>query len=339
MTSQDLLRYPIDQYQRYQDIRQVVTVLSANKPLRILDVGGTTVTTQFLPNEHHIVTINPVRAVNAAVVGSGMQLPFGDGTFDVVISVDTLEHIPYVQRQQFIDELMRLTRAFSVLTAPFASGYNETAEQILNNFFASVLQFEHPSLTEHLENGLPDLDSCLGWIAAHTPHIITIPSGYIHHWLPLMMIHHAMDQLRDGESLQEDLHRLYNYQAYWRDHQPPSYRQVIVASKHAPQNLFDQLQTLFQPPPAAPDLNGVIGLWQALRWQQTIARKDAEFRALMDHKDTEVQAITVTKNAKIDALNTEIEHLRELVTGYESGRVMRFFNWLEHLKQRVWPTL
>jgi SAM-dependent methyltransferase len=55
-----------------------------------------------------------------AVVASGGALPFADGTFDAILCLETIEHIPLVALHHFADELTRVLRPDGIilLTTP-----------------------------------------------------------------------------------------------------------------------------------------------------------------------------------------------------------------------------
>ena len=59
----------------------------------------------------------------APVQARGDRLPFDDAAFDVVLSLDTLEHVPPEQREPFIDELLRVSGDFVVLGFPAGAPY------------------------------------------------------------------------------------------------------------------------------------------------------------------------------------------------------------------------
>jgi hypothetical protein len=302
----ELLSYPFDGYQRYRDVRVIADIIQSqlkNEPLSVLDVGGTPIASKFLSG-YQVVIANIESQAGIQLQSDGTKLPCKDESFDVVISVDTLEHLPKVRRKALIDELLRVTESYAIVIAPFANGYNEVAETTLNDFLVNVIGLEHPCLTEHLRNGLPDLDTCLDWISKVSDNYITIPSGYLHHWLPLMIIRHYLARLSDGHAISMDLDRFYNYKCYWSDHKLPSYRQVVVVSKKENTDVLARIKNAFTPPEEipVPDLNGVIAMWQALRWQQILEERD-----------------------------NEIRRLRELVSGYQSGRFIRFMSIIDQL--------
>ena len=165
--SLDLLDHPFDQYQRYEDVSQVVEAMRAQATcaeFRILDVGGIRLSQRFLARDR-VTPINLEATPGAKLLGSGARLPFADRSYDLVITVDTLEHVPRPQRSAFLTELLRVAIRGIVVTGPFSSGLNEAAEKILLEYITQVLGQQHRFLSEHAEHGLPDLDECLQIIA------------------------------------------------------------------------------------------------------------------------------------------------------------------------------
>jgi hypothetical protein len=324
-TDLELLGYPFDQYQRYQDIRLVLDTIQSQwqgQPLKILDVGGSPITSRFLFN-YAVLSANVLMGAGVQLQCDGSRLPLADGSFDAVITVDTLEHVPEVSRAAFIHELVRVSSSFVIITGPFANGYNEVAEKTLNDFLVNVVGSQHWFLTEHLENGLPDLDTCLQVIARTCESSIAIPSGYIHHWLPLMIIKYDLTRIAGGQDISDELDRFYNYACYWSDHRLPSYRQVVVASKRPDPDTLASIQRAFQRPEETltPDLNGVVAMWQALRW----------------HKVLQVHADALARlRAENDSLRAENQRLNALVAGYASGRFIRFMAAMKQLRDAVW---
>jgi len=56
-----------------------------------------------------------------AIIGDGCRLPFRDKAFDVIVSVDTVEHIPKSLRHNFYKELKRVCKKRIILTCPIQS--------------------------------------------------------------------------------------------------------------------------------------------------------------------------------------------------------------------------
>ncbi len=318
----DLLSHPFDQYQRYEDVSQVVEALRGQvpaAPFRILDVGGTDLSQRFLAHDR-VTPINLEPTPGARLLGNGARLPFADRRFDLVITVDTLEHVPQVQRAAFLSELLRVAACGIIVTGPFASSLNEAAEKILLDYITLVQGHQHRFLSEHAEHGLPEIDECLRIVNQCGAESLVVPSGDVRHWLPLMLIRHGLLETPRGHSLAAELDGLYNATAYWRDHRPPSYRHILVAvyAEFAP-SLAAVQQKFQQSTEAALDLNGVLALWQGARWQIVLQEYEQELRRL---------------NADRQQLLAENARLAQLVTGYESGRFMRFMARLKQMRRR-----
>ena len=89
----------------------------------------------------------PVRA-------SATHLPFRDRSFDAVVSMDMLEHIPRSDRPRAVSELFRVGRSLVVLGFPFGKAsqdFDETALQE-EKFRGLALNWR----TEHVGYRLPD---------------------------------------------------------------------------------------------------------------------------------------------------------------------------------------
>jgi len=301
------LRYPFDQYQCYRDVKEAVDLIQAthpDRPVRILDVGGSPTAWKFLP-EYEVITANLNVTEAISLQSDGTRLSFQDNSFDVVITVDTLEHLPEHLRHTFVDELLRVSADFVIITGPFANGYNEFSEATLNEYLTKAFDVHHHFLQEHLQNGLPGLELCRQWLVDAGAEIIAVPSGYMAYWLPLMVTNLSLAHVQQGEEYAADLAALYNAHRYWADHRLPSYRHLIVAAKRPAET--PRLATIEQhfsqnTPDHAPDFSSIAAMWQAVTWQRALKARDMEIAAL-----------------------------RKQVAGYQSGRVMRLLTALQNL--------
>jgi ubiquinone/menaquinone biosynthesis C-methylase UbiE len=156
------LDLPFDQYQRYRIVADVIERLREDdSPLQILDVGGGEgIILNFLPEDR--VTIldqaEPEEVVPGFVKGDATALPFEDGSYDYVVSVDVYEHIPPGVRGKYLSELRRAARKGVLLAAPFDSEMVRGAERAADEFHRAVHLAGNVWLQEHAENGLPGLE-------------------------------------------------------------------------------------------------------------------------------------------------------------------------------------
>lgn len=118
----------------------------------ILDVGGSLgELRKFLPRTH-ITTADVVPG--ADVVYDGEQLPFPDRSWEIVVSVDTLEHIPENRRLAFVKELVRIAKKKVVLIAPYGSPRHEQYERQLVESLITKGRSTPGYLQEHRKYGL-----------------------------------------------------------------------------------------------------------------------------------------------------------------------------------------
>lgn len=234
------LEQPFDQYQRYKMVEELVALIRQGRRLRILDVGGHPgFIADFLPEDDTFIldTLPFQRPVLSLVEGpnyvqgDGARLPFEDASFDLVVSVDALEHIPPDRRAGFLEEQLRASMNYVLLAAPFEDENVSLAEQIVNEFFIKKIGHPNHSLEEHFANGLPRLGETLSFFDQHGIQHLEIPNGYLYNWLVMMMALPAAQALPDSEELVAMINRFYNQNLYVSDNRQPCYRTVILASK------------------------------------------------------------------------------------------------------------
>lgn len=90
--------------------------------LNVLDLGcGIGQTDSFLVNKFRTLcgidiantAVERARTLNPTVdykVYDGLNLPFSDGTFDIIITICVMHHLPLTQRNKFISEMKRVLK-------------------------------------------------------------------------------------------------------------------------------------------------------------------------------------------------------------------------------------
>jgi SAM-dependent methyltransferase len=133
--------------------RHAVVARLAGSPSSLLDVGGSPGgLAAFLPRTR--VTVANVEPPADVLLG-GVELPFPDASFDVVTSLDVLEHLPREQRPRHLEELVRVARRRVVVCCPLGTPEHEASEQALAAWYRKMTGTGHRFLEEHLERGLP----------------------------------------------------------------------------------------------------------------------------------------------------------------------------------------
>jgi SAM-dependent methyltransferase len=126
----------------------------------VLDVGGTAGMLQMFSSNFDVTTINVDDSGDLTY--SGKSLPFADSSFDAVVSLDTLEHIPHENRRDFIDELFRVAKRSVIFCAPLGTELHRNIEIELNEAWRKQVGEEHRFLKEHIDYVLPTLEEIKG---------------------------------------------------------------------------------------------------------------------------------------------------------------------------------
>ena len=160
---------PYDLYERHSVVGRLLTdFLGIEKSqVMVLDVGGRAeLLKQFLPNQseqagqrYQVTSINPDGTGD--LIASGTAIPFKDGAFDVIVTIDTLEHLPQEERLPFLEECLQVARRGVIMAAPYGGEAHIAFERQLLERYQDVFGETHLYLSEHVEYGLPgpaDLD-------------------------------------------------------------------------------------------------------------------------------------------------------------------------------------
>jgi SAM-dependent methyltransferase len=134
--------------------------------LEIAEIGsGSAGVTEFL--DHPVTGVDTAFERTAdvtnprlhQVVGTATALPFADGSFDVVLCLEMLEHLPAADRAGALAEMLRVLRPGGRLVATFPAG--ATAARLdawLNTAYRRRHGRDHPWAVEHLQQGVPEAE-------------------------------------------------------------------------------------------------------------------------------------------------------------------------------------
>jgi SAM-dependent methyltransferase len=123
------------------------------------------------------------------VEGSATALPFADGSFDAVLCLEMLEHLPEADREPAVREMLRVLRPGGRLVATFPAG--DTARRLdawLNKRFRRRQGRDHPWAAEHLEHPLPDAAR----LAAAVEQLSAEVRVRAHAWAPAWKLVHLL---------------------------------------------------------------------------------------------------------------------------------------------------
>ena len=124
---------------------------------RILDVGsgGKSLFTLRWPD---CISVDPVKKAGVDVLASAAHLPFKSGSFDTVVCVDTLEHIPRPLRINALSETRRVASKRVVIHAPVQDGLTflgRSGDLALGTWYDQLRKRRPESLREHIRNVEP----------------------------------------------------------------------------------------------------------------------------------------------------------------------------------------
>ncbi len=241
MIGPELLLLPFDHYSRYALSRRIISLLRPSGTLLcILDVGGHSSPLKHLLPDDRIVLADMAPAGSLTSVeflfdeyvrSSGAALPFRDGAFDIVTAHDTLEHVPPDFRPAFIDELLRVTSRFVILSGPVYEEAVVQAEHRVDVFTRKALGWQQPFLHEHLELGLPASELIETPLAERGFPFTVIPAANLARWLIMHGLQHYLAALPDTDEVRRELDRTYNLLFSERDVDGYCYRRAYVISR------------------------------------------------------------------------------------------------------------
>lgn len=353
----DLLDLPFDQYGRHRiALRVADSVRAAHQlgALDVLDVGGyPCLTPRFLPHDRvtTVDIIQPSEPIPAAryLRADGAALPFADGSFDLVISLDSLEHVAQDRRQAYVSELLRASRRYVLLVAPFEQQETVLAERVLAEFVRVVNQEEQPQLREHRDFGLPDLEEWLAFFRSRGLECVSFSSGFVYNWLPMMLLKHYVMSLPNSDALHGAVDRLYNSTLQESDAREPGYRHGILVSKEPSPRALDQAREALAPR-GGPDRLELIermehlGLLLKLADLHLSSRQDDRLREEVLAKERHIlniEAALASKEQHIHDLAAMLEAEQNARKAVEAellavrkGRVMRLLAAINQLVGR-----
>jgi hypothetical protein len=320
--AEHLTRLPFDLYARYRVAADLVAAVRPAPGARLLDMGGGPVDTlrAFLPG-HEVVVSDvelPSRWHTPAedlVLARGGALPFPDDAFDVVVSLDTLEHVDPAERPPALAELLRVSRGWVLVGCPCATPGVADADAALLAYVRQRFGEDFDTvqvLTEHLTYGYPDPDAIAAGLAAQGAEVARFPSGRLDRWLPMMLLFFDLMALGRADPVERVQH-WYNHLLSDDDLREPAYRQMFIARlPDAEGPPLDEVVAGIVPagPPRAPGaaafqaLGDVLGsaLPEAVQAErERAAALEAELAAVREELERE-QARADTAEVQVQAL-------------------------------------
>jgi ubiquinone/menaquinone biosynthesis C-methylase UbiE len=229
-----------DLYERYSLAAQFVSALRGASPYAVLDVGGHSdvlwpgfgsLASAFIPDvKTFVIDLHREPGLKDYAVGSALSLPFSDRSFEFVLAADTLEHIAAADRQSFLHELLRVARGAVLLSFPFRTPLNEACERLVYRYIQMRKQVELPALREHLELGLPEIETVRQWVEETGLAFRIWNHGNTMLWLRMMLTKNHL-WAQGAPEFGQELDAIFNVSFAAGDYREPCYRAFVAVSK------------------------------------------------------------------------------------------------------------
>ena len=164
--------------------------------------------------------------------GSVTAIPMPDASFEAVLCLDMLEHVPPGDRPLAIAELTRVLAPGGRLLLTFPSGpAAEELDRWLASAYAARHGTPHPWASEHLELGLPDASEIAALLRTTGANVFIQPNV----WAPAWRFLHSTYTVGRGLPFTWPLfHRplvTLVYHLLSRLNRDPAYRAIIVVDR------------------------------------------------------------------------------------------------------------
>lgn len=171
------------------------------------------------------------------VTGSALAMPFEDGSFDFVLSVEMLEHLALADREPALREMIRMLKPGGRLIVAFPADAAATElDTWLNDRFRRKTGEDHAWVGEHLREGVPATDEVVALVEGLLPPGASVtvhkhmpaPAFKAVHWLytlePLWPVTRPL-----GLHTRPFVRLLFDAILRWR--RGPAYRTIIVVDR------------------------------------------------------------------------------------------------------------
>jgi O-antigen biosynthesis protein len=232
------LGFQPDIYQRYAFLAELVEAVFNTsqgglespppEPCRVLDVGSgpTRLTEAFLPGWCEVVRadVSTFDDPDIIQIGPDASLPFPDLSFDIVLAMDVLEHVPRGRRSALIAECQRVSSRSVIIAGPLQAPEIVAAELAFAELARTVSGRDLEFLAEHAQFGLPDRRDLLASFEGSEWQIETVENSPLAEW----QVFNAVDfiyscDLGEGDRKQAT-NALINRRAVFRRASGPHYR-------------------------------------------------------------------------------------------------------------------
>ncbi len=109
-----------DSEERFMSYWHQINEIIRLNPKRTLEIGiGNGFISKYLRERGiNIITLDIDRKLTPDVIGSVLQIPFANESFDAVACYEVLEHLPYSNFSAALAEIFRVSKSYAILSLP-----------------------------------------------------------------------------------------------------------------------------------------------------------------------------------------------------------------------------
>ena len=173
-----------DQYSRYKTGAELVRLNSTSAQTRIVDIGcGADCLLAEFVGKGELTFVDPLLSVRmeggnkradfprkgCTAIAEGFSAHASTGaTYDCVVAIDTFEHIPQSNRDEFLGALLALSTDVIVIGFPSCdTPHAKAVDEAVDQGFITHFGHSYPWLQEHRDFGLPSCASARALFESH----------------------------------------------------------------------------------------------------------------------------------------------------------------------------
>lgn len=244
-----------DGEQRYRTAAEILSRLRIGPTARVLDVGGGTGGLREHVGLSHYHSLDLAGGGPGHIRASMDDLPFPDASFDVVLQVDALEHVPKSIREKSLAELRRVSSDVILWLGPVENPLVVEVEEDLCKAHADLYSGRPMEwLSEHRQYGLSEGD----WVIERLSEDCRATSSWfscdLFQWWALKRLDLLLEAGVYQPELEKAIDGWYSEMGWKRDYRvgesARGYRMVFVGRKNG-----DLPEDLSMPPASSNELS------------------------------------------------------------------------------------